>query len=772
MSYGKFDPAGDKFIMTAADMHRPFDVMLFNDVCYANVHHTGIGCFDYQYEGEEGIQLFTGVGRICDYDVFGKEHLYSRLIYVRDNATGKYWTVNWEPTCVPTQEFTCTHSLASTTIVNRTEDVRVAWTITVPPGKDAVELWQISIEDVNGAVRDLTVFAYFQLQFKYKWGFDSYGDMIYRTTVFDAENNTFFANKHPYVKPHNNLTAFFTSDYPVAGYDGSRRLFMGQYGSAAAPICVEQGRCTDSEGSAEDTVCVLQWNISLSGAPIPLSFMFGASDSQEHCLTLRETYLHNIPQWLAAAEENRRKALGRTTICTEDAHLDRLLNNWTKLACLYGSRWCRWGYNGYRDIVQHGMGVVNVDPERTREILLEALTYQHDHGMAVRGWNPIDDRPYSDSALWSVYTLAAYIKETGDREFPYRSIPYLNGEMDTVLGHVVRALDFLENNKGAHGLLLIKFGDWNDSLTGAGKEGRGESVWLSMAYAFALEEMVSLCSYLGEVELKARLAAQETAMRQALIDNAWDGDRFLRCYTDDGDVIGSSRNKYGRLFLETQSFALITRLADPKRRDKLLGALKAESYTPIGYRLLSPAYREFDDRVGRLSAMEPGIAENSTVYTHPNMWLIYGMLRNGMPDEAYDLFCRVAPGFYAPDNAEYKKNALPYQFANGYFGPEHKNNAYQMEFSWITGSVAWVRLAIEEWMLGVRAEYDGLHVVPCLPAGFGNYTVERTFRGCRYRICVRRGDAAVGMTVDGQPVQGTCLPVFADGGLHEVTVSI
>ena len=95
--YGYFNESGDEFVITAPNTPRPFDNFLFNDACYANVHQTGIGCFDYQINGTEGIQLYTGVGRICDYDVFGKDHLYNRLIFIRDNETGEFWTLNWEP---------------------------------------------------------------------------------------------------------------------------------------------------------------------------------------------------------------------------------------------------------------------------------------------------------------------------------------------------------------------------------------------------------------------------------------------------------------------------------------------------------------------------------------------------------------------------------------------------------------------------------------------------------------------------------------------------
>ena len=770
--YGTFNADGTQFRITRPDTPRPFDTMLFNDVCYANVHQTGIGCFDYQLDGKEGIQLLSGVGRICDYDTFGKEHLYNRLIYVRDNATGEYWTVNWEPVCKPTEEYSCTHGLGYTTIVNQTAGVRATLTITVPPGTDAVELWKLRFESADGKPRDLSVFTYFQVQFKYKWDFDSYGNAIYRCTEFDKETNTFYARKHPYVKPHDYLTAFFTADRPIDGYDGSRRIFMGEYGTAATPRCVVAGACTGSDGSAEDTVCALQWNVTLGGEAQEWSFMYGATDTEPHAMTLKNTYLPRVAEWKDKAEQHLRELLSVTNIKTDDAHTNRLMNVWARLVCLFGATWCRWGYNGYRDIVQQGMGVVSMNPARTKAILQEAVSYQYSYGMAVRGWNPMDDRPYSDSALWTVYTLTAYVRETGDTAFLRQTVPYLDEGEDTVLGHIVKALEFLENNKGGHGLVLIKFGDWNDSLTGAGKGGKGESVWLSMAYVYALMELGAMCRAIGEEELAQTLAVREKAMRTALETNAFEGDRYLRCFADDGTPIGSKTSRYAKVFLEAQSFALIIGLGDDAQRRTILETLRRESYTPVGYKLLSPAFREFDENVGRLSAMEPGIAENGTVYTHPNLWLALGMLRNGMADEAYDLFRRISPGYCEEDNRAIKENTLPFQYANCYFGPEHKNNPYQMEYSWITGSVAWIKTVFEEWMLGIRPTYDGLLIAPCLPKGFGKYTVSRVFRGCHYEITVTPGVGEKTVTVDGRPLEGAVLPLFGDDAIHHVAVTL
>lgn len=153
------------------------------------------------------------------------------------------------------------------------------------------------------------------------------------------------------------------------------------------------------------------------------------------------------------------------TIQTPDSQFNRMSNYWIKRAVDFGSSWCRWGWFGYRDIVQHGFGVVSFAPEKTQKILMEAFKYQYKSGLALRGWNPVDEKAYSDSALWLVFTLTAYIKETGNLDFLQTIIPYYDSESGTVLEHIKQALNFLESNKGSHGLCLIKYGDWNDSLT-------------------------------------------------------------------------------------------------------------------------------------------------------------------------------------------------------------------------------------------------------------------------------------------------------------------
>lgn len=428
---------------------------------------------------------------------------------------------------------------------------------------------------------------------------------------------------------------------------------------------------------------------------------------------------------------------------------------------------------GYRDIVQHGYGVSTFNPDRTRQILLEALKHQNANGMALRGWNPVDEKAYSDSALWLVFSLTSYLKESGDMDFVKQQVEFFDQGSDTVLGHIERALDFLEENKGAHDLCLIKFGDWNDSLTAIGKEGRGESVWLSMAYAEALREMQGLYEELGRDKMKSRYEERYQHIREAVNKHAWDGDWYVRCFDDNGRPIGSSSNEQGKIFLNAQSWAMISGIADPERCESSIRSADKLLSTRMGYLLLAPTFMEPDDHIGRISCLEPGICENGTVYSHVNAWMVMGLLRAGKPDKAYETFKKITPGYPSPGADDPKQNMPPYVYANGYYGPDHRNNKFQMEFTWVTGSVAWYYNTLSREMLGIQPEYGGLRMDPRLPSKWESSSASRIFRGKTFEIEIKRSDVpSTEVILNGKPLSGNLVPLADCAEKNHVQVII
>jgi cellobiose phosphorylase/cellobionic acid phosphorylase len=775
-SHGHFNEDGTEFIVTNPDVPRAIDNFLWNDACFSIVQHTGVGCLDYQPGDKEAIQLLTGIGRTCDFDVFGRDHLMSRLVYIRDNDTGKFWNLNWEPICAPTEKFECRQGLGYTILTNTTDGIEARFRIFVPPGNDPAELWDLNIKNCCAGVRHLSIFVYVQFQFAFKWGFNSYGDTVYREVHFNRDQNAVVATKHPFCKPHDFLTGFLASDQPIKTFDGSRDAFVGTYGTLTNPAAVQRGYCSNTPGSADATAGILQFDFVINpGEEKPLTLILGATDNESKIAFFRDRYFGHTDSFFEKLAAQNARMVAANKVKTPDPLFDQMVNVWIKQGASYGSRWCRWGWNGYRDIVQHGLGVSALNPPRTRGILLEALRHQFPNGLALRGWNPVDEKPYSDSALWLVFTLCAYLKETGDFFLLDEQVPYYGSDISaSVLDHICAALDFLENNKGAHGLILIKFGDWNDSLTGVGKEGRGESVWLSIAYAEAMREMASLMAFLSRPAAQADYSRRRDAITNSINTHAWDGKWYRRCYDDDARPIGSHENRFARIFMEPQCWALIAGVADSERASQLIDSCDDLLLTELGYMLLSPPYTEFDSGIGRISSMEPGIAENGTIYTHLNIWMILGLLRIGKADKAYDIFKRITPCF--PSEPTDPKRHASFLYANCYFGPHHKSHPFQQQFTWITGSYAWLNtVLINEW-IGAKPEYAGLRLRPCLPTTWPEVSICRSWRGTTYDIKIsnphRVESGRVELVVDGKPHPGDLLPAFGDGRVHEVIVTM
>ena len=774
--YGYFRKDGMEFVVTNPETPRAFDNFLWNDVVFSNVQHTGIGYCDYQIGTNEAVQLLTGVGRICDFDVFGRDHLMSRLIYIRDNKTGEFWNVNWEPVQKQYDKFECAHGLGYTVLTTCVDGIKANFRIFVPMGKDPVELWTLKIANASDQPRSLSVFVYNQFQFKYKGGFDSYGDMIFRGSWFNRELNAVIACKHPHTKPHDYLTGFLTADETIAAFDGSRNAFVGMYSTLERPAAVVNGVCTNTPGSSDATIGAIQFHLDLSaGMEKEISMILGVTDEEKNVAEFRDRYFGKYERYFQELKANKKDLVNRNKVHTPDLHLNRMMNGWIKQGALYGAKWCRWGWDGYRDIVQHGMGIASIMPNRTKEILLEALTYQYKSGLALRGWNPIDEKPYSDSALWLVFTLSAYLKETGDFELLQEEVPYYDNGKASVLEHIDQALNFLENSKGAHGLCLIKFGDWNDSLTAVGKEGRGESIWLSEAYAEAMRLMAELFGYLKDETKKQDYTRRYYRMREAINNSAWDGNWYIRCFDDSGRPIGSKENGQGKIFLEAQAWALISGVAGPDRICKMVEACDAILQTELGYALLAPTFTVRDDNIGRISCLEPGVCENGTVYSHVNAWMILGFIKNHMPDKAYDTLKRILPG-YLQGQGEWKNNCPPFMFANCYYGADHRNNKMQMEFTWITGSLAWYNHLLLNDFLGADAEYGGLRIDPCIPTEWEKCELNRFYRGSVYHIVIKnpkhKGCGTIELTVDGRKIPGNLVPIYPENEEHDIEAVI
>ena len=356
---------------------------------------------------------------------------------------------------------------------------------------------------------------------------------------------------------------------------------------------------------------------------------------------------------------------------------------------------------------------------------------------------------YADSAMWLISAVTEYLKETGEMNFLDKVIPYLEKDEGTVYDHLQRAMKALGTERGEHGLCLIWEGDWNDSLTHIGRRGRGESIWLSQAFCYACLCMEELSLFVGKEKQAEDYKKQYQTMKDNLNSNAWDGDWYIRAFNDDGVPIGSSKNREGQIYLNSQSWAMISRTLPVEKKEQIINSIDDRLFTPFGYTLLDPVYTAKDEQIGRITCIEPGTCENASVYTHGNAFLAMGLFLEGESDRAFKVLKTIMP--YNRDNPS--EHIIPYQVSNGYAGPGHRTEPGRAEHAWVTGSVAWLHFFMMDYLLGLRRHYDGLHVVPNIPSEWEKASMTRRYRDTVYRYtCIRQGKGSevVQLTVNAE----------------------
>lgn len=384
---------------------------------------------------------------------------------------------------------------------------------------------------------------------------------------------------------------------------------------------------------------------------------------------------------------------------------------------------------------------------------------------------------YSDDALWVVLAVSAYLKETGDLAFLDEKLPYyekdahgLGLDTGTVLDHLARAITFTSQDLGKHGLPLLGHADWNDTVNL--REG-AESFFTANLYGKALLEMITLYQHLDDPEAVRRTMDLYTSMRDQYNMHGWDGKWFLRYFDWDGTPLGSHKNDHGQIYLNGQSWAVISGFAPYDRARQAMDAVFSLLNTPHGIKLSAPGFNGFDPTKGGVSTYPPGAKENGGIFLHANPWAMIAETMLGNGERAYQYYTQLNPSTKNDSIEIYE--CEPYVYAQNILGDEHPQFGLARN-SWLTGTASWIYQAATMYILGVRPTYRGLLVDPCIPESWDGYTMWRTFRNSKYDINVtnpnhvQRGIKVI--EIDRIPIDGQILPIFTDTDTHCVNVTM
>ena len=787
MQYGYFDDQAREYVITRPDTPAPWANYLGSPE-YGALISNNAGGYSFVKSGANG--------RILRY-VFNQFDQPGRYIYLRDDETGDFWSVSWQPVGKDLNAYKseCRHGMGYTVMTADYSGIHSSAAYYVPLDKTH-EVWRLTVRNDSDRARKLTLTGYAEFTSHGNYEQDQvnlqYSQFITRT-LFDGNRVR--------QQIHGNLDAaedevdaktvierfFGLAGAEISSYCGDRAEFLGPYRGYNNPIGVERGNLWNQLGYNGNSCGALSTTVTLKpGETVTLAFLLGEKPAKESARLLDA---YQDPAAVCEAELDALKAfwhgkLSRFQVKTPCPEFDTMVNTWNAYNSFITFTWSRAasfiycglrnGY-GYRDTVQDIQGVIHLEPEAAAEKIRFMLSAQVDHGgglpLVKFTHNPghedtPEDASYvqetghpayrADDALWLFPTVSKYIAETGNTAFLDEIIPFANRDKGSVYEHLKRALDFSLKRLGPHGMPAGLHADWNDCLRlGAA----GESSFVAFQFYYAFTILREFAAYEKDSSYLAWLETEQEKLRTLLKGLCWDGDRFIRGFTESGDVIGCHSDPEANLWLNPQSWAVISGLASRTEAEAAMENVYQRLNTEYGAVLMDPPYHAhaFD---GALAVIyNAGVKENAGVFSQSQGWLILAEALLGHGDRAFQYFRENAPSM---QNAQAEIRRIePYcygQFTEGAASP----HAGRSHVHWLTGTASTVMVGCVEGILGMRPDLGGIQIAPSIPREWKTLEIHKEFRGKNLHILVENPDGresgCKSLTVNGTPMEGNYVP--------------
>lgn len=810
MKFGYFDDANKEYVITTPKTPLPW-------INY-------LGCNDF----------FSLISNTCGGYTFYKDAKLLRLTRYRYNdipadTNGKYlyikdgdtvWNPGWQPTKTELDAYECRHGIGYSRFTGKKNDVEASVLTFVPMG-DTCEVSQLTLTNTSAAKKDLQLFSYVEWCL---WNADDDMKNFQRnlsTGEVEVVGSTIF-HKTEYRERRNHY-AVYSVNTAVDAFDTSRDAFLGAYRSAANPEAIENGACTNSMASGWSPIASHQINVSLNpGETKTFIFVLGYIENPQDEKWESHNVINKVPanamlaRYQTDADVEKaftelkaywEKLLSKYTVSSENDKVNRMVNIWNQYQCMVTFNMSRSAsyYEsgigrgmGFRDSCQDLLGFVHLIPDRARERIIDIASTQFEDGSAYHQYQPLTKKGnadigsgFNDDPLWLIAGTSAYVRETGDISILNETVPYDNdmSVATSLMEHLKRSLDYIINHKGPHNLPLIGRADWNDCLNlncfsehpgesfqtfGPSEGPVAESVFIAGMFVKYGEEYAQLAELLGDTAEAERARKEVKVMYDAILADGWDGEWFVRAYDAYSNKVGSKECEEGQIFIEPQGFCVLAGVGvEEGLAKKALDSVKERLDTKYGVMILQPAYTKYHLELGEITSYPPGYKENAGIFCHNNPWVSIAETVIGRGDRAFEIYQKTCPA-YVEEISEIHRTE-PYVYSQMVAGRDAKFHG-EAKNSWLTGTAAWTFVNISQYILGVYPTHNGLSVNPCIPKGFGDFTLTRAFREGVYNITVKNPQnvekGVVSLTVDGAKVDGHIIPYVKGKTEYNVTVTM
>jgi cellobiose phosphorylase len=783
MKFGYFDEKAREYVITRPDTPTPWINYIGSGKYGGIVSNTGGG---YSFHKDPQNRRITRYR----YNSIPMDRP-GRYVYIRDAATGEYWNPGFQPSGTKLDSYSCRHGMGYTVLEGEFKGITASLTYFVPDDRD-FEIWLFKAGNTLNVPKRLQIFSYAEFCF---W--DAILDqqnVDWAQQINQGRHDNGIITWYPHYVSNN--ASFFATSGEVSSFDTNLETFIGRYHSEANPIAVEQGACSNSISYRTNGVGAFCNELELqAGETKELVFILGYSENRTEIRNDIETYLKPAEAHAALERLNADwdDFIGKLQVDTPDKDMNLFVNMWNQYQCKTTFNWSRFvslyqlGLGrgmGIRDSAQDTLGVMHTIPDQAKSLIIKLLQCQYTDGPAYHLFFPLTgeggsgDAPvkkfdwYSDDHLWLIMAVNAYVKETGDFAFLEEMVKYNDKKTEsTVWEHLNKALEFTDSNKGPHRIALAGRADWNDTLNLDTGKGIAESVFTSMFFCRVAAEMVELAGHTGRKADEKKYAGMLVQMKNAINESCWDGEWYIRAFDDESRPIGSKENTFGKIFINSQSWAVLGGVTDKDRSRRCLDSVNEYLNTKYGIVAMYPAYTQYEDSKGGITTYYPGAKENGGIFCHTNPWVMIAEIMEGNGDLAFKYYSQILPA--RRNNDAELLEVEPYVYPQNILGKEHPQFGIGRN-SWLSGTAAWNMVAASQYILGIRPEYDGLTVDPCIPCAWDGFRAKREFRGAVYHIEVKN-PAHVNCGVKRILLNGTevaKIPVQQEGSNVNVVVEL
>ncbi len=721
----------------------------------------------------------------------------SEVIYLRDEETGSVWTI----TALPIREkepYVVRHGQGYSVFEHTSHGISQELLVFAPLDSE-LKVSLVRLRNRTSRKRKITLTFYNELVL----GVMRHTSAPYVIAEIDQPNSTIFA-RNPFNNEFAERVAFVSSSEDFTSATCDRKEFIGRNGSLDKPAALRRVSLANRDGSGLDPCAALQLQIEL--APYEnreVTFFLGQTNSKDRARELIEQYRKpgNVNAAFEQVLSHWDKILGTIEVKTPDVALDTMLNRWLlyqRVSCRVWARTAFYqsgGAYGFRDQLQDVMSLVYSSPEVTRDQILLAAHHQFKEGDVQHWWHPPSGRGVrtniSDDLLWLPFVTSFYIAVTGNDSILAEVAPFLeqpllqpdehdrymepsiSDEVADIFEHCARTID-RSLAVGSHGLPLMGGGDWNDGMNRVGQGGKGESVWLGWFLLTTISQFLPFVEKRKQTERAARYRRHLEDLKQALEENAWDGDWYRRAYFDDGTPLGSAQNEECRIDSIAQSWSVISGASDPYRMSRAMAAVE-EYLIRRGDGLVilfTPPFDKGHLDPGYIKGYVPGVRENGGQYTHAAIWTLIAFSMLGDGERAGELFSLLNPINHSSTRAGLHKYKVEPYVAVGdvYAVPPHTGRG---GWTWYTGSAGWMYRAGLESILGFKLTGNKLKIDPCVPRWWREFEITYRRGTATYHIKIEnplglsRGVSEV--LIDGQPQRDQVITLI-DEQSHQVVV--